>query len=248
MSVEDNNEAAAPVSAAPDAETTPDEQLLSQGAEALVYKSSLDGRTAVRKHRPSKSYRLPILDKRLTKQRITAEAKLLQLCKDAKIDVPELYRADTRRGDLWMEFVTGSSVKEVLRAIERGEEELKVDKIEVMRGIGATVARLHMSGLVHGDLTTSNLLLRESGSICVIDFGLGNRVKYPKSGEERAVDLYVLERAFISTHPNAADLFQVVLDSYVEAFEKQGESELIKAVMKRLEVVRMRGRKRSMVG
>ena len=225
-----------------------EEDLISQGAEALVYRSSLNGRPAVRKHRPSKSYRLPILDKRLTKQRITAEAKLLQLCKDAGIDVPELYRTDPKRGDLWMEHVAGSSVKEVLRAIERGAE-LQVDKIEVMRGIGRTIAQLHMSGLVHGDLTTSNLLLRDnSGSICVIDFGLGNRVKYPKSGEERAVDLYVLERAFISTHPNAADLFQVVLDSYVRRFEEQGEAELIKAVMKRLEVVRMRGRKRSMVG
>lgn len=250
-----------------------DEVLISQGAEALVYRSELRGRICVRKHRPAKSYRLPVLDRRLTKQRITAEARLLQQCREAGIDVPELYRTEPRNGDLWMELVLGSSVKDVLRTIERNTntgignpkvEGQAIDSAAVMRSIGVTVARLHISGLVHGDLTTSNLLLRDAStgpdpgpgsgsgsgerSVCMIDFGLGNRVKYPHSGEERAVDLYVLERAFLSTHPGAADLFGIVLDSYRSQFEESGEQKLINAIMKRLEIVRMRGRKRSMVG
>jgi TP53 regulating kinase-like protein len=52
-------------------------------------------------------------------------------------------------------------------------------------------------GVIHGDLTTSNMIYKD-GQIYLIDFGLS----YVKNSiEDRAVDLYVLERAFISTHP-----------------------------------------------
>lgn len=53
------------------------------------------------------------------------------------------------------------------------------------------------SGVIHGDLTTSNMIYKDD-QIYLIDFGLS----YVKTSiEDRAVDLYVLERAFISTHP-----------------------------------------------
>lgn len=69
--------------------------------------------------------------------------------------------------------------------------------------------------------------------------------------EDRAVDLYVLERAFASTHPVAQgqqDHFERVLKGYEEVLKKLGKKGDWERTEKRLEEVRMRGRKRSMVG
>ncbi|GAA6062864.1 hypothetical protein JCM10212_000786, partial [Sporobolomyces blumeae] len=83
----------------------------------------------------------------------------------------------------------------------------------------------------------------------LIDFGLSSASPSP---EDRSVDLYVLERAFSSTHPVVAPRtephFDVVLRGYrdvVRAKGKKGEWDRVEA---RLDEVRMRGRKRSMVG
>jgi len=65
---------------------------------------------------------------------------------------------------------------------------------------------MHDAEIVHGDLTTSNLMVKDSADsgaapeVVVIDFGLG---MMKPNQEDKAVDLYVLERAFISTHPGS---------------------------------------------
>jgi TP53 regulating kinase-like protein len=78
-----------------------------------------------------------------------------------------------------------------------------------------------------------------AGTIYLIDFGLTSATI---QDEDRAVDLYVLERAFAATHPAAEPLFQEVLKAYAESYKGA------KPVLKKLEGVRMRGRKRSMLG
>lgn len=77
------------------------------------------------------------------------------------------------------------------------------------------------------------------GEIVLIDFGLSAQ---SVQDEDKAVDLYVLERAFGSTHPEAEGLFREVLRAYGESYKGAG------VVLKKLEEVRMRGRKRSMLG
>lgn len=128
--------------------------------------------------------------------------------------------------------------------------------LELMTRVGSAVGRMHAIGVVHGDLTTSNLMLCPrsrgrlnedvgedlkilDGEIVLIDFGLASQ---SQADEDRAVDLYVLERAFGSTHPRAESLFGEVLREYEKTFK--GAS----VVLKKLEEVRMRGRKRSMLG
>lgn len=60
---------------------------------------------------------------------------------------------------------------------------------------------MHDGQIIHGDLTSSNIMLRSpSNDLVLIDFGLG---QMKPTIEDKAVDLYVLERAFISTHPNS---------------------------------------------
>ncbi len=141
-----------------------------------------------------------------------------------------------------------------------------------MGKIGRAVGRMHEVGVCHGDLTTSNLMLRPlgtgqmgggamngdaahgdavdgqctngaikelKGEIVLIDFGLAGQ---SLQDEDKAVDLYVLERAFGSTHPDVEEGFQEVLKAYGESYRGA------KVVLKKLEDVRMRGRKRSMLG
>lgn len=67
----------------------------------------------------------------------------------------------------------------------------------MIRQMGGIIQRLHGYNIIHGDLTTSNMIVRDE-QIWLIDFGLA----YQKNAaEDKAVDLYVLERAFVSTHP-----------------------------------------------
>lgn len=163
-------------------------------------------------------------------------------------------------GWMLMEWIEGRTVKEVLleRKGRTEEEEERARWIrELMGKIGRIVGRLHEVGVVHGDLTTSNLMLRSGGKkvmkgeaansaaddgdaeIVLIDFGLAAQ---SLQEEDKGVDLYVLERAFGSTHPETEEDFKEVLKAYGESY-KGG-----KMVLKRLEEVRMRGRKRSMLG
>merc|ERR1712168_156911 len=116
----------------------------------------------------------------------------------------------------------------------------------VAEEIGKTVAKLHENSVIHGDLTTSNFLVRlsaagEMSDLLLIDFGL-TTVESAHNPEDKGVDLYVLERAFLSTHPNTETLFEKLLKSYTASSKKS------QAVIKKLDEVRLRGRKRSMVG
>jgi TP53 regulating kinase and related kinases len=259
--------------------------LVTQGAEGRLYKTShlLPSLPCALKHRPSKPYRHPLLDARLTRHRILAEARILQKCRREGVAVPALYAVDEAQGVLAMEWVPGAPVRvrvnEWLRRRREGREqkgengaaevaahEPRVEELlGLMRRMGEAVGRLHKSGIVHGDLTTSNMMLRPwekgkgpsngftaadaedeaagaealEGEIVIIDFGLASQ---GTQDEDRAVDLYVLERAFGSTHPKAEGLFSAVLDGYRGTFKGAP------IVLKKLEDVRMRGRKRSMLG
>lgn len=171
-----------------------------------------------------------------------------------------------------MEWIEGSSVRDVLhdRLGRRSMDDADGNDalVELMSRIGKAVGKMHEAGVIHGDLTTSNLMLRPlssslssgpddsisptqdstdsttkeaplTGDVVLIDFGLAVQ---SVQDEDRAVDLYVLERAFGSTHPKAEGLFKEVLNAYEGSFRGA------KVVLRRLEDVRLRGRKKSMIG
>ncbi|KAG5913998.1 serine/threonine-protein kinase bud32 [Claviceps sorghi] len=158
-----------------------------------------------------------------------------------------------------LEWIPGAPVRVAInRWLGRRTEGLDADARlrDLMRRIGVAVGAMHRVGIVHGDLTTSNMMLRPpgtqtptatahdqlddlAGDVVIIDLGLASGAVHE---EERAVDLYVLERAFGSTHPRAECLFGELLAAYARCFKQAP------AVLKKLEDVRMRGRKRSMLG
>ncbi|OTA98827.1 hypothetical protein M426DRAFT_69051 [Hypoxylon sp. CI-4A] len=243
--------------------------LITQGAEARLYKTTylIPSIPCALKYRPPKAWRHPVLDARLTRHRILAEARILTKCRREGVPVPAVYAVDEAAGWLMMEWIAGVptrvGINEWLQRRKEAEEaqgnEGDADLVALMRRIGAAVGRMHKVGIVHGDLTTSNMMLRPwekgaepsnghatggdgslDGDIVIIDFGLASQ---SSSDEDRAVDLYVLERAFASTHSRAEGLFTAVLESgYRDAFKQAP------IVLKKLEEVRMRGRKRSMIG
>ncbi|ORY90228.1 hypothetical protein BCR35DRAFT_299817 [Leucosporidium creatinivorum] len=275
-------------------------QLIKQGAEAKVYKSTLfpsplctpssssspppPALPVLLKHRFPKTYRHSTLDALLTRQRVTGESRALVRCLKAGVKVPGLRCVDVKQGVLGMEWIEGWSVREVLGGgqegdelpDEDGEEEeeepddvqemlkgLGVDHDSLLQAVGAEIAKMHLAEVIHGDLTTSNMMVRLLPTraspndplfeVVLIDFGLSSVSFLP---EDRAVDLYVLERAFASTHPvsllpsgeEGVPHFEQVLLGYKRAVEEKGKKGECSRIEKRLEEVRMRGRKRSMVG
>jgi TP53 regulating kinase-like protein len=246
-----------------------DWSLISQGAEARIWKipagsSSSFQVDAIAKERFPKSYRHPILDERLTKQRCRAESRILTKCLEkGGLDVPAVLRVEPPV--LYLGFVEGKTLRDTLEELL----DQSSDVLELAKSMGDTVGKIHSLGIVHGDLTTSNIMMRRpsiekkhheastsdsartettattpesssSRSIVLIDFGLA---KNTTSAEERAVDLYVLERALLSTHPRLPENFwDTVILSYKTLANKAD------ATLTRLEQVRQRGRKRECFG
>ncbi|GAA5915745.1 serine/threonine protein kinase BUD32 [Sporobolomyces salmoneus] len=231
------------------------------------------------KHRFPKRYRHPTLDAQLTRQRLTSEARALVRCLKAGVKVPGLRIVDVKSGALGVEWIEGWSVREVLgggqeedglpeegaeaEGTEEEEEEEDIAELltakgvsedDMLRSIGAEIAKMHIAEIIHGDLTTSNMMVRLTPNsprpfeIVLIDFGLSSA---SLMAEDRAVDLYVLERAFASTHPvlpGHVPHFDRVLEGYEKVTRERGKKGEWERTEKRLEEVRMRGRKRSMVG
>ncbi|PIO00651.1 Kae1-associated kinase Bud32 [archaeon CG10_big_fil_rev_8_21_14_0_10_43_11] len=191
---------------------------LSRGAEAVLTRSN----GTVIKERVKKGYRHPTLDENLRFWRTKKEAKLLSDARRIGVRAPRLLK--TGKDTIEMTYVEGKLLRDHLDTFTEWNW--------VCEDIGRSVARLHAHDLIHGDLTTSNMILKE-GEVYFIDFGLGFETK---KTEDRAVDVRVLEEAFNAKHPKNADkFFKAFLKGY-SAYEKSG------AVIARLEEVKKRGR------
>ncbi len=199
--------------------------VLDRGAEAILYLE--DGKLV--KERIKKSYRIETIDLRLRKTRTRREAKVLE---KGFSFVPRLHDVDDEAMKITMDYVDGRLLRDTLEKLDAGELD------QLMMAIGKQVAFLHEKDVMHGDLTTSNLILKD-GNVFFIDFGLS----FSSTREEdRAVDLYLLKQALGSTHHAVAErCFQKVLEGYRTYAKADG-------VLKCLQKVEQRGRyKRKML-
>ncbi|XP_042369402.1 EKC/KEOPS complex subunit TP53RK, partial [Plectropomus leopardus] len=161
----------------------------------------------------------------------------------AGISTPVVYFVDYTSHCIFLEELVGSStVRDYIVSTQQSDSCVELERLA--ERVGQILAKMHDEDVIHGDLTTSNMLLRpgrEDGEsdLFLIDFGLSYISALP---EDKGVDLYVLEKAFLSTHPNTEVLFERLLKTYTAASNKSS------AVIKKLDEVRLRGRKRSMVG
>jgi Kae1-associated kinase Bud32 len=177
-----------------------------RGAEAVITAMEWRGRPAVEKRRVTKGYRDPALDEELRRSRLRKEVRLFREARRAGVPVPVIYDIDPAGHTLVMQRIEAPTVKERLR--EPGDRSVIVD------AIGRTVGQLHAAGVVHGDLTTSNMLWSDD-RLYLIDLSLGEKTD---STEARGVDLRLLKEACTSAHYDRPELFDVILAGYRAAF------------------------------
>ncbi len=211
-----------------------DVKLLAKGAEADLYlaefsaiffDSSEFGEIIVKKRIP-KGYRTPELDLRLRRQRTISEARIIHDARAAGANVPIILGVWSDKCLLIMERIEGVRLKEYLD-LEEGEKD------KACRKAGSQLGILHEKGIVHGDPTTSNMILRE-GEVYLIDFGLA---EYSDSIEKKAIDIHLLKTAMKSTHfRHFKTYYSAALDGY------SVETEQADDVLERCRSIEKRGR------
>ena len=241
--------------------------LLSQGAEGKIYIGEFLSKKCVVKERFVKKYRVKELDQKLTKNRMLNESKNIARASKLGINVPTLYFVDLIERKIYMEYLENScQLKVILQEIYSKDDisqyKSLIDKIS--NDLGNMISNLHSGDLIHGDLTPSNIILKikeDTNSellnnakeiilenknydyMYLIDFGLSSVALSTTSGiEDKAVDLYVLKRAIISSNPKSEDLFEKAMDIYQKNC-KNG-----KEIIERYKKVEMRGRKKLCFG
>jgi len=214
-------------------------ELIKQGAEASVYEAKWQGYHCVFKERVPKNYRSPQLDQRLRTSRTRKEARLIHQLKQTGIRVPYLYHIDTLECSILMEFLKGQLLKDALLDAVKTEDPGQVAGL--LGSLGRLVGALHGAGFIHGDLTTSNVIvLEDKGNkaphpLALVDLGLGYK---SKESEDRGVDLHVLLEAFESTHSEILEQRKLILEAYKGTFSQAAE------VLAKVEEIERRGRYR----
>ncbi len=204
--------------------------LYKKGAEAYLFKEQWYGRIILRKVRIPKSYRHPALDQRLRIARTIHEAKILTETRKFGISTPAIYYIDVPNASITMEFIEGRRVKELLFNPMN-------DITEICEFIGEIIGKLHKNNIIHGDLTTSNMIYQiKTKKIYLIDFGLA---EYSTNLEDRGVDLHLIHRILQSTHFNILDsCFEAIKTGYTKILGEEKTSDVIL----RLEEIEQRGR------
>lgn len=202
--------------------------LIKKGAEANLYVTSWHGRKAVLKRRLPKKYRPDELDEHIRYYRTLHEPQLMHEAKKAGVPTPKIFLVDSKNTTIVMEFIKGKQVKKLIDELDEKERKNLCFKI------GQLIAKLHSNSLIHGDLTTSNMIMDPQGKVFLVDFGLGEK---NDELEARGVDLHLMKRALESTHYQfAEDCYLSVLNGYgsvVGSKELKNISEKIKEIERR---------------
>ena len=204
--------------------------LIKKGAEANLYLADWHGRKAVLKKRVRKKYRPQKLDEQIRTYRTIHEPQLMHEAKKAAVPTPRIFLVDVKNTTIIMEHLEGKQVKQLLSEVSSSARQHLCFKI------GRLIARLHEHGLIHGDLTTSNMIMNSEGKVSFVDFGLGDR---SEELEARGVDLHLMKRALESTHYRFAEsCFKSVIKGYRSVL---GAGRL-KSVLVKIKEIERRGR------
>jgi TP53 regulating kinase-like protein len=200
--------------------------LIKKGAEASLYLETWHNRKVIMKRRLPKKYRIPELDRMIRSQRTVHEPNIIHKAKKAGVLTPTIFMVDLTEANIIMEFVEGKQIKEILDHVS-SEERLSLSRL-----IGKMIGRLHKHGIIHGDLTTSNMILTPYGKVVFVDFGLSER---SVELEPKGVDLHLMKRALQSTHyKHAKECFKAVMEVYGEAVGKE-EAKKVAAKIREIE-------------
>ena len=203
--------------------------LIAKGAEAdLLLNPDWNGVKALIKRRGEKRYRHPELDREIRSQRTIHEASIIHRAKEAGVPTPVIYQVDPDDATIVMEFVEGERMRDIVDGLP-GEERKRLFTV-----IGVMAGRLHGAGIIHGDMTTSNIINTAEGPVFV-DFGLG---EVSSETEKRGVDLNLMHRMLTSTHfRHTEELFAAFEEGYRGCLGEEAEEAL-----ERMEEISRRGR------
>lgn len=207
-----------------------EKKLFKKGAEASLYFADWHQRRVIIKMRIPKKYRSPVLDEQIRSYRTVHEPQLIHEAKEAGVPTPLIYMVNVPESSITMEYIEGQQVKQLLNKVSKAKRHYICVKI------GQYIAQLHSHDIIHGDLTTSNMILNQKGKLFFVDFGLGE-----KNGELEAqgVDLHLLKRALQSTHYLFwEECFQSVLCGYTSVLGV----ELAEKVYEKIREIEKRGR------
>ena len=182
------------------------EKTLHEGAEATVTAGSWLGKAAVLKMRRPRGYRHPDLDRSLTRQRLSVEARVLARLQSSEFPSPALFDLDLEEGWMLLSRIDGRPLYDALN-------DTSVDD-DSMVNVGALIRRLHEMDISHGDMTTHNILTDAAGSLSLIDFGLA---RISPELEHLGLDLQVLNECLTASHSEHEGAVQSMVDGYLAA-------------------------------
>lgn len=198
------------------------ENIKHKGAEADIIETKWNKNEAIIKNRISKNYRTKELDKKLRQERTKEEAKLLNDAKKYGVNTPFIYSIDLNKCNIIMQKLDAIQLQEKI------EQTNTIELEELFKNIGFMVRRMHDGEIIHGDLTTANILIDDETPI-LIDFGLG---KYSNLLEDKGTDLLVFKKSLVTIIPEESDkLFSWFLNGYDN-----------KEVLKKIDEIEKRGR------
>jgi len=183
-------------------------EIIKRGAEAILYLDEHDGQKVLVKERLKKNYRIAQIDEKIRKTRTKKEVKLMTAARSCGVMTPKILDVDEKNHKIVMEYVDGTTVKDLFNSVD------KKTVVKVAKEIGKLVGKFHTAGIIHGDLTTSNMIFTEN-CIYFIDFGLG---EFSNRIEEQGVDLNLLEEALKSTH---FKLFKLCWSNIVKGYKQE---------------------------
>ena len=182
------------------------EKTLHEGAEATVTAGSWLGKAAVLKMRRPRGYRHPDLDRSLTRQRLSVEARVLARLQSSEFPSPALFDLDLEEGWMLLSRIGGRPLYDALN-------DTSVDDASMVN-VGALIRRLHEMDISHGDMTTHNILADAAGSLSLIDFGLA---RISPELEHLGLDLQVLNECLTASHSEHEGAVQSMVDGYLAA-------------------------------
>jgi Kae1-associated kinase Bud32 len=201
-------------------------EIVRRGAEAEIRRGCWLGREVIIKSRVPKAYRHADLDRALRASRTRNEARLIHEARLLGVPTPVIFDVDLQNAEIVMEEVKGPRVKDEFE--KGGDEEVGA----LCQEMGRLIALLHRGGIVHGDLTTSNMIM-SGGRMWFIDFSLGSR---SATVEEKGVDLHLLKEALQSAHSTLLPSFPLILASYESNYKGAAE------VIRKMKEIEGRGR------
>jgi TP53 regulating kinase-like protein len=204
--------------------------LIKKGAEASLYVADWHGRKVIMKKRLPKKYRPSRLDEQIKTYRTIHEPQLIHEAKRAGVPTPTIFLVDLKNATIIMEFIEGKQVKQLLGEVIKSERQRLCFKI------GELIGRLHENGIIHGDLTTSNMILNSEGKIFFVDFGLGEK---SEELEARGVDLHLMKRALQSTH---FSFTEECFNAVIRGYSKVLGAKTVKNILDKIREIEKRGR------